>query len=395
MNPLLPNSTQIADACGQMKYPLINKRRKSHILLVIASISGAGAELVVSYLCKTLDPKRWKVTVCHLKERGEKGDQLVAQGYQVVGLPGIDPSKPNYLSFIKLIKLIKILNVDIVHSHNLQALFDCALCKWFTPNVKYLHTYHFGNYPNLPFRYLFLEGLFSRIPDQLVAVGTRQKGLIQKSYYIRDRKIKTVYNGISITKSNEDKKLRNKLSLGKDIIIGAISTLINQKGVDILLKAISRLKTYSSNLQFVIVGDGPLRTSLERQCRELGVENMTTFLGWVPNAANIILPCFDIFIQTSRWEAMSMVVLEAMSAGKPIIATDVGENHKVIQDGVSGYIVEKDNIDTIVDRLIKLIKDSERRRIFGKNAKERVSKDFSVETMIFKYEQLYEQLLSK
>jgi glycosyltransferase involved in cell wall biosynthesis len=365
---------------------------KKNVMLVISTLGGAGAELVVANLCKTLDRERFNVSVCHLKERGEKGEVLLAEGYDIIGIPRADEKKTDYWSAFKLRKLVRAKNIDLLHSHNIEPLFECALCKLFTPAVKLIHTYHFGNYPHLPFRYLLLEFFFSRVANRLIAVGDRQREQIRATYRLRPRSITTVYNGI------DKKQLLPEGAAGGQpppdtVVIGSICTLIEQKGLDYLIEIALILKNSRQKAVFWIVGEGPLRQQLQEHARRLDLLDMVRFFGWVPNAAQTILPTIDIFLQTSRWEAMSMVILEAMAAGKPIVATDVGENKRILTEADAGFIVEAGDVEATAKHLLSLIAQPELRRRLGRNGEQAIDRGYSVEAMTRTYEKLYEGLL--
>lgn len=367
--------------------------KKPNIMLVISTIGGAGAELVVANLCKNIDRNKFNVCVCHLKERGEKGDELIQKGYEVIGLSNNRNTLSKYTLAFQLHKLVKTKKIDILHSHNVEPLFECALCKLITPGVKLVHTYHYGNYPHLQTRYLIMEGIYSRVADVLVAVGFNQKKQIARTYRISPSKIHTIYNGISIVNIHKFSIKKELLGNRDQVIIGSISTFIYQKGIDILLEIAEEIRVRKHNVIFWVVGDGPLRSELDQKRKRMGLEDTVKFMGWIPNAAEIVLPEIDIFLQTSRWEAMSMVILEAMAAGKAIIATDVGENRRIIEGAQAGYIVSQNDINSAAMYLEKLVNNPMLRYQTGMNGKESASKYFSVDRMTKKYENLYASIV--
>jgi glycosyltransferase involved in cell wall biosynthesis len=113
------------------------------------------------------------------------------------------------------------------------------------------------------------------------------------------------------------------------------------------------------------------------------------FLGWVDSASSAILPLFDIFIQSSLWEAMSVVILEAMMAGKAIVATKVGENVHVIDNGINGYLVEPGSTEKLVYYMDKLIRSKPLRDKLGTDAQLKSHKNYTIQNMINNYEELY------
>jgi len=368
-------------------------KKKWNLLIVTSSLYIGGAEVVIANLCKYLNKDSFNISVCHLKERGMIGEELYNEGYDIVGLPRPKSNKTNYLSFLKLRTIIKEKNIDIIHSHNTYSLVDSSLSKLSLLKIKMVHTFHFGNYPNYTKRYMLLEKLFWRVPDMLVAVGNEQKKVIQKTYKIPGHKVLTIWNGVENRKANVDPLLLQRFSKRGKIIIGSISTFIEQKGLTYLLDVAFTLKKRNKNFLFLLVGDGPLRSELESKCRNLGLTNTVFFLGSVKNAASKVLPLFDIFCQSSLWEAMSIVVLEAMAMGKPLIVNDVGENRHVIDDGKFGYVVAPMNVDNMADALDKLIRKTKLRTKFGLRASKKFQSYFTIERMCKQYEQLYIRVL--
>ena len=113
------------------------------------------------------------------------------------------------------------------------------------------------------------------------------------------------------------------------------------------------------------------------------------FTGWVANAAAIALPAFDVFFQPSLWEAMSVAILEAMAAGKPVVATRVGETPHIIEDEVDGLLVNPKDIDGMAAALGRLIDDAELRTRLGTAAARKVGQRFTVARMTAAYEDIY------
>lgn len=368
-----------------------HSRGRINIMLVITSISGAGSEFVVSALCKNLDHGRFNLYCCHLKNRGERGDELYRQGYNVVGLPGQNPESPGYLSFMKLRRLVNDKKIHILHTHDLQSLIDSSLVKILNPAVKLIHTFHFGNYPHLVKKYLYLEKIFSRAPDRLVSVGYNQKKTIADTFGIDQKKILTVLNGVSGHTPLLDRKYAEKF--GSDIVIGSISTFFKQKGLCFLIEAAEKLRAHGvENVKVVLVGDGPLREDLELLCQKKGLLDYVFFTGWVRNANQKILPRFDIFVQSSLWEAFSIVILEAMAAGKPIITTNVGDNSNVVEHGKSGLVVNPGDSEALFQAVKRLLDDPDFRKSLGKNAQKVHGEKYGVEKMALNYERIYTSL---
>ena len=147
-------------------------------------------------------------------------------------------------------------------------------------------------------------------------------------------------------------------------------------------------------MQFVIVGEGPLRSVLEQRRRELGLEDTVVITGWIHNAAARAVPAFDVFFQPSRWEAMSIAILEAMASERAIVATRVGDNPHVLEDGVTGLLVNPGDVDGMVDALVR-VGGRDRRAELGQAARARFEQKFTLEHMIRAYETVYRDVVRR
>ena len=236
-----------------------------------------------------------------------------------------------------------------------------------------------------------MEGLSSRVVDRLIAVGFEQRRRLQACYRLPESRIGTVWNGLRLERLEPDAAFRSQLGTGDRLLVGTIAKLIEQKGLDDLLTVARQCRDAGQRMQFVIVGDGPLRPMLEQRRRELGLDDTVVITGWIQNAAARVLPSFDVFFQPSRWEAMSIAILEAMANAKPIVATTVGDNAHVLEDGVTGLLVESGNIPSMVSALTRAA-NPDLRHTLGRAALARYTEKFTLEHMVHAYEDVYRQL---
>jgi glycosyltransferase involved in cell wall biosynthesis len=234
-----------------------------------------------------------------------------------------------------------------------------------------------------------MERLFSRLANRLVAVGEVQRRQIRSVFGFSEKRLGMIWNGVLPAAPSSDDGFRARIGAGNRLIVGTVATLTEQKGLRDLLRVAQRLKDHADRLCFVIVGDGHLREELDAMRRELGVEDMVVLAGWVPNAATVALPAFDVFFQPSLWEAMSVAILEAMAAAKPIVATRVGENGEILQEGVDGMLVAPRDVEGMAAALARLAADPDLRQRLGRAAAAKVAHGFTVQQMARTYEQLY------
>lgn len=365
--------------------------RRINVMIVASHLWIGGAESVMQHLAESIDRRRFNVTVCCLKQRGTIGDELARKGIDIVSLS--NDGKADYFTFLKLLKLLREKHIDIVHTHTTHGLFDSSLCSLLMPRLKVIHTFHFGNYPHTRPRIMWMERLCSGVADRLYAVGEVQRKQIQAVYNLGDDRIGTIYNGVAIQPGSGELGFRQAVGAEHCVLVGTIATLIPQKGLTFLLDVAKVVRDSGRKVVFVIVGEGQLRGELEAKRDQLGLQGTVILTGWVKNAAEVALPAFDIFCQPSLWEAMSMVILEAMAAGKPIVATRVGENGHVIDDGVDGRLVQSKDVEGMAEALGRLIDDPALRVRLGEAARAKVARRFTIDHMTRAYESAYLDLM--
>ena len=371
--------------------------RVHNVLLLGSAIDTGGAERVIANLTRYVDKSRFTVTPCHLvRPRGAIGDELVRDGYEVLDVGREEKGLQRYLSFRSLRRIVRERRIDVIHSHTHYALTDASLCALaMGKRVRVVHTFHYGNYPHISGRYRLLEGFGSRVADRLVAVGIEQAKLVRSTYWLRPGQLQVVTNGVDTSTVPLDPEWSVRLRESGAVVIGTICTFIEQKGLPDLLKVAMALKAAGVNALFVVVGDGLLRPSIEAQCRASGLADRVLFTGWKQAASGSMLPLFDVFFQPSLWEAMSMVVLEAMAAARPVVATDVGDNRHVIVDGQTGYLAPRGDVAAMVSGLRRLVEAPELRRTMGEAGRRRHADHYTVNSMTQQYEQLYLDVLTR
>ncbi len=369
-----------------------DNRDTKNILISISSITGGGAEHVVENLCTTLN-KRYQIYCGYFKECRDRGDVMIEKGVKVVRLSDPDETKTDYLSFLKMRKFCKDHDISLIHAHDIHSMMNAVLVKLTMPRMKVVYTFHYGNYPNISKKIYYFEKIFSTFVDRLIAVGTQQAMKIRQTYNLPDKRVQTLYNGVTALNSVEEETLTHD-DTDRKLVFGSISTLIEQKGIPILIEAVEILHhRYPNRFKLVIVGDGPLKSEFIQLCKDKGIDQVVEFLGWVRDASESVLPGFDVFVQSSKWEAMSMVILEAMSAGKPIVATNVGENAVVIENERSGLIIPANNVSELAEKMERMLLDSDLRNQLGNEARRRFEEKFTMEIMAENYAKLFDTLI--
>jgi glycosyltransferase involved in cell wall biosynthesis len=346
---------------------------------------------VAASLAERIDRRVLEVSACYLKEPGLVAEQMLRAGVDLKPVPGLVPGKRDYFTSLKLRRLIKELGANIIHTHDLHGLIDGAFCRLATPGLRHVHTFHFGNYPHRRPRHWAIEKTLWRIPDALVAVGHTQAAAISSCYGIPEQRLRVIWNGVDDPGQKGHGRIVCNVPANTPLIV-SISTLIAQKGLHHLLQAAALLRQSGERFFLLIAGDGGLKEPLAQQLRALALEGHVQMLGWVPQAAHRVLPACDIFVQSSLWEAMSIVVLEAMAAAKPSVVTAVGENPHVVLDQTTGIVVPPGDPRALADALRPLLRDETLRTRLAQAARKRYQDLFTVQHMISAHQELYLEL---
>ena len=305
----------------------------------------------------------------------------------------------------RLYSFLKNSEYTIVHTHTSKAGFIGRLAAKLARVPVIIHTVHgfaFHEESNPIILYIFtqLERLASHWCDKIVTVSNFHKEWALKLKIGNKNKVIAIPNGINverITPNLPKEEFLKQLGLSQDVfIILTMGRLAPQKGIEYLLRAIPIIKLeISKPFKVLIVGEGPLRTHLENLAKKLDITNDVLFLGFRSDIGNL-LNIADIVVLPSLWEGLSIALLEAMAAGKPIITTNISSNKEVLIDnGYAGLIVPKRNSAALSEAILKLYDNRNLAIELGKRAKEVFYRKYAEENMINKYLELYSSCLSK
>jgi glycosyltransferase involved in cell wall biosynthesis len=178
----------------------------------------------------------------------------------------------------------------------------------------------------------------------------------------------------------------------ESVVLLGIGRLEPQKGFDDLLAALPPVLSTFAPVQVVIVGDGPDRGRLEQQTAELGLAERVRFVGRRTDVPSLLAGCYGLVLP-SRWEGMPNVVLEAMAAGKPVVATQVEGVAELVQDGVTGWLSPPRDPEGLTRGLSLLLQDPERATAMGRESQHHVEKQFTSSQMVARYAALYREVL--
>ncbi len=236
-----------------------------------------------------------------------------------------------------------------------------------------------------------------RLDDRIVATCELVRQIEIEHAQVPSDKVITIYNGIDMERSAASPlaatRIRQAFNIPADaLLLGSVGRMHRSKDFGNLLTAMVQVRKRIPAVWLLLVGDGELRSELESRAQTLGLSSVVTFTG-IRDDVPDILAALDIFVLPSRWEGLPLVVLEAMAAGLPVVATAVGGTPEVVVDGVTGLLVPPRDPAALAQAITRLLRNPDLRRKMGRAGRERVTEHFSVEQMVRKTESLYEQLL--
>lgn len=365
--------------------------RRIRVLQVTHDLGVGGLPRVVETLCRTIDPARYEVSVLCLNDEGPLADTLRASGIPV-HLLHRPVRGPDYRSSLRVAAFLRDGRFDVVHSHNTQPLLDAAVGTLLAGRPVLVHTDHARDFPDR-WRYMILEHLAAWRAFRVVGVSQHTTENLHRWERIPRRKLVTIPNGIDerlFATPVDREAVRASLGVPADVPVALFgSRLEAQKDVATLLEAFARLRPRHPTLQLVIAGEGSQRSALERRRDELGLGAAVHFVGVRLDMPDLLRAC-DLFVLSSVWEGLPMVILEALAAGCPIVATAVGGVPSAVVDGTTGLLVPPGDPEALAGGIGRMLEDVTLRERCAAEGRRVFAARFSARAMARQYEALYE-----
>jgi glycosyltransferase involved in cell wall biosynthesis len=242
-------------------------------------------------------------------------------------------------------------------------------------------------------------GFISRFVDRFQVNSNAIGENLTRTEKISSNRIDVLYNGIDLARFTSNRTnsrvVREKFGIPENhIVFGCLANLNRQvKRVDVFIEAASLIDKKLKDATYLIVGDGHLRVGLELLAKERGIADKTVFAG-KQNDVPWVLSAIDIGVLPSDSEGLSNAILEYMASGLPVVATDVGGNRELIQDGLTGFLVPPGNPVRLAEAMVRLATDGIAAGTMAKNARETVERRFAMERMLESVERYYHGLVA-
>ena len=299
-----------------------------------------------------------------------------------------------YLALPSLVRLIREKQIDLIHAHTRVTQ---VLAFWIQKihKIPVVTTCH-GFYQRRLGR-----RLNPAWGDCVIAISEGVEEHLLRDFHVPQSKARMIHNGVDIEALDKAYARHSpelaKVSYGfgpKDFVIGNVARLVADKGQEYLLRAVSELKQDLPSLRLLIVGDGRDRDHLARLAKKLKLENRVVFTGTVQDVTKP-LAAMDLFVFPATWrEGFGLSIIEAMACRKPIVATKIWNLSSLIQNGVTGILVEPKRIDILVSAISRLAKDPAWCQRLGLEGRKVVEQMFTIQRMAQEIAGVYKKISS-
>lgn len=251
--------------------------------------------------------------------------------------------------------------IDLIHCHYLREHYTALLAKKYAPHVRVVYTNHFVLENDALTR--LSNRWMDKRQDQMIAVCNKGKEQLIRNGWSGER-IQVIFNSVDPAVwagDRSDSTLRQELGLPEDrFVMLCASRFAEDKGHRYLIDSLKRLTTITDvPFTMVLAGDGPLLEPSKEQVRALGLEEQVKFIGFRKDIKNLYKGA-DLYVNSSEHEALSYLIIEAMAAGLPVIATDMGGNRDIVNDEAGcGLLVKYDDPVSMSDAMKRLMEDPE------------------------------------
>ncbi len=360
----------------------------------------AGAEVQMFTLLKALYNEPSLDLSAIILNPGKLAWQLENLGIDVTVL---DESKDNFIQLRrKIVEILGGANIDIIHSHRYKENVLAALVKNRCGIKCLVQTIHGISESSRGFAmykaraYTAVNRSFTkRYFDKIITVSNDIEQRLQKN--LPPSRLITIHNAIdpqAIKPAKTTDAIRREFNIDNNTpLIGSTGRMVPVKAYDLFLKMAQVILENRPDVRFMLVGDGPLRQSLQELSVRLKIADKVIFAGFRDDIMDV-MNAFDIFVISSYHEGVPMALLEVMSLKKAIISTAVGGIVEVIEDGVSGLLVKPNSVVALAEVCIEVLNNSELKSTLEDGARTRIEEEFNIDGQSKKILELYRELVA-
>ena len=353
-----------------------------------------GVARLMSWWTNVIDQEYFEMSILGLRAPSKAGRYIEKQGGQVFYS---DHSRLNPKSLLDIVKVARQTGADILHLHGYKSctLGRIAGALLNTPVVLHEH----AAFPSVPFYQKVADRLFAPLNDKVIVNSEAVAEFCVEKRSVNPENIEVIFNGVPVDEfrdvsDNAVRETAEEFGVDPDApVVGTVARLEEEKKVGDLLEAVPAIRRRVPEAKVLVVGEGTLRSQLEKQAERLGVDDSVIFTGErrdVPRLYKLM----DVKVISSVREGGPLTLLESMAAGTPDVATPVGIVEKVIDDGKNGVLVPLRDPEAIAEAVVNLLQNEERRQNIAKRAQERARK-YDVRPSMCRIETIYREVLDQ
>jgi sugar transferase (PEP-CTERM/EpsH1 system associated) len=353
---------------------------------VVFRLQPNGMELGVIKLVNGLSPALITSSICSTRP----ADPVKRLLQPHVTLFELDRREGNDIGLVwRLYRLFRRERPEIVHTHAWGTLCEGLLAARLARVPVVIHGEH-GTLQTRSHQVRMQRWAWRRV-SRLLSVSSRLAERMVREVGVSPDRVTVISNGVDLSRFSAASSRDSRRAIGlpeRGLVIGTVGRLVEVKNQAALLEAVATLVGEGVPCTLVIAGEGPLRPLLEERIRSLGLSDAVRLLGHRSDIHHVF-GALDLFVLPSRSEGMSNTILEAMASSLPVVATNVGGADEMVAHGETGLLVPAGDALALSGALRTLALDAAKRESMGRSGRLRMERQFSLETMIRKYEQLY------
>jgi starch synthase (maltosyl-transferring) len=366
---------------------MLDKRKYNILYTTSFAHMMGGGQRSLYYLIKHLNKEIYHpIVLC--PGAGELADKMREAGSEVVFL---DVGRIRYLNPLvvkKFVSLVKERQVALIHTDSTTETFYAGIAARMMriPLVWHIRVSE---------REWFLDRVLSLLSTRLILVA---KAIGRRFAWLRDhQKMVVIYNGIDLEEFDHfpiTSSIREEFNISKEtVFLGCIGRIEERKGQEYLISAMRNIK--SAKLILVGRGDDGYTGRMQSLCNELGISDRVFFAGARDDISSVLKEIDILVFPSIGGEGFPRVLLEAMAARRPVIATDDAGNPEAVEDALTGYIVPTANSAALTEKIKEMVADKKKRRAMGQAGRKRLEELFTIQQHVKRIDALYQGILSK
>jgi L-malate glycosyltransferase len=363
------------------------------VLMMVRELGSGGIERDVAKLAIAMDRRRFSPHVGSFRAEGLRYEDLKKAGIPVVHFAVSSLKPPKVLSpALQFARFIAKNKIRVVHAYDASGVFGIPLAKIL--RVPVVLTSTLGHRSLLDQQTIRQMKLMDRWADAVVVNCEAMRKHVTEDYSVPNDRIELCYNGVDTTEFFPAPAPKPAQLTDAPMIIGTVCVLRPEKSLEVLQEAFSKIWRQIPGIKLLIVGSGPELPKIQANSARLGIQDASVLLPATSPVAPL-MRAIDVFVSSSRSEAFSNSILEAMACGCCVIGSRVGGTPELIENEVRGLLFTPGDANELAEKLLRLIQDAETRKRFGAAASKFATEKLNIQIAATRTMEIYTNILNR